>query len=54
VHDYFLNKELVPALAEWPVPETYFDISLYPSTNEYTVDIWVPNVYVWGYLAARS
>ncbi|HEX8235694.1 MAG TPA: glycoside hydrolase family 9 protein [Abditibacteriaceae bacterium] len=54
VHDYFLNKELVPALAEWPVPETYFDIYLYPSTNEYTVDIWTPNVYVWGYLAARS
>jgi hypothetical protein len=54
VFDYYLNKELVPALSEWPVPETYFDIYLHPSTNEYTVDVWAPNVYVWGYLAARS
>ncbi len=54
VFDYFLNKELVPAIGEWPVTESYFDIYLYVSTNEYTVDIWAPNIWVWGYLAARK
>lgn len=54
VFDYYLNKELVPALADWPVPESYFDIYLYVSTNEYTVDTWAPNIWVWGYLAARK
>ena len=47
VNDYFLSKELVPALGEWPVPETYFDIFQYVSINEYTVDVGAPNIYVW-------
>ncbi len=54
VHDYYLNAALVPAVAEWPVPEAYFDIFMYPSTNEFTVDAWEKNIFAWGYLAARK
>ena len=51
---YTLGPRCKPSAYEWPVPEGYFDIFLYPATNEYTVDAWTPNVYVWGYLAARK
>lgn len=51
---YSLGPNCKPSAYEWPVPEAYFDIYLYPATNEYTVDAWTPNVYVWGYLAARK
>jgi hypothetical protein len=34
--------------------EAYFDIFLAPSTNEFVVDTWDKNVYVWGYLAGRK
>jgi endoglucanase len=54
VLDYYLNTATTPTVTEWPIPEAYFDIFLYPSTNEYTVDVWDKNVFVWGYLAARG
>ena len=50
---YSLGPNLKPGAYEWPVTEAYFDIYLYPAIAEYTVDAWAPNVYVWGYLAAR-
>ncbi len=51
---YTLGPRCKPSAYEWPVPEGYFDIYMYPATNEWTVDAWTPNVYVWGYLAARK
>ncbi|MBC7808639.1 MAG: glycoside hydrolase family 9 protein, partial [Akkermansiaceae bacterium] len=51
---YSLGPNCKPNAYEWPVPEAYFDIYLYPATNEFVVDAWTPNVYVWGYLAARK
>lgn len=51
---YYLNAACRPAASEWPIPEAYFDIFLYPAINEFTVDVWAPNVLVWGYLAARK
>ncbi len=50
---YHLSKICTPSPDEWPVPEAYFDIFLFVAQNEFTVDAWTPNVYVWGYLAAR-
>ncbi len=54
VLDYYLKTACTPTVREWPLPEAYFDIFLAPSTNEFTVDVWSNNVYVWGYLAARA
>ena len=51
---YFLNAACTPSASDWPITEAYFDIFLYPATNEFTVDIWASNVLVWGYLAARK
>ncbi|MBV9866809.1 MAG: glycoside hydrolase family 9 protein [Abitibacteriaceae bacterium] len=51
---YYLDKGCTPSAWEWPIPEAYFDIFLYPAINEFTVDAWAPNVYVWGYLAAHK
>lgn len=51
---FFLNAACRPSASEWPVPEAYFDIFLFVAENEYTVDIWAPNVYVWGYLGAKE
>jgi endoglucanase len=39
---------------DWPLTEAYFDIFLFVSMDEFTVDTWAPNVLVWGYLAARA
>ncbi len=50
---YYLNALCTPAPMEWPTTEAYFDIFLYPAQTEFTVDNWTPNVFVWGYLAAR-
>jgi hypothetical protein len=50
----FLEKVCTPSPWDWPAPEAYWDIFIDPAVNEFTVDIWAPNVYVWGYLAARS
>ncbi len=50
---WFLGKECVPSAYEWPIPEAYWDIFMYPMINEFTVDRWWPNIYVWGYLHVR-
>ncbi len=50
---WFLGKECIPSAYEWPIPEAYWDIFMYPMINEFTVDRWWLNVYVWGYLHAR-
>lgn len=50
-----MNKpeNLWPNAYDWPLPETYFDVWLLVSTNEFVIDTWQQNVFVWGYLAAR-
>lgn len=42
-----------PQVYNWPLEETYFDIYLWVSMNEFVIEQWAPNVLVWGYLAAR-
>ena len=51
---YYLDAICKPSPYEWPTSEAYFDIYLYPAVTEFTVDLWAPNVFVWGYLAARK
>ena len=51
---YYLNAACIPSASDWPIPEAYFDIFLYPMINEFTVDTWAGNVYAWGYLAGRK
>jgi endoglucanase len=43
-----------PAPATWPSIEAYYDVFLFPETNEYVVGTIASNAYVWGYLAARA
>ncbi|HBC87822.1 MAG TPA: hypothetical protein DCZ94_12780 [Lentisphaeria bacterium] len=38
---------------DWPLTEAYFDVFLFVSMNEFVVDTWASNVFVWGYLSAR-
>jgi len=51
----FISKSdgCFPHPYDWPLDEAYFDINLFISMDEFTVDNWAPNVLVWGYLAAR-
>ncbi len=51
-----LNKPGIcwPNPYDWPLTEAYFDIFLFVSMNEFVVDTWAPNVFVWGYLSARK
>ena len=51
---YHLNALCTPQPFDWPTTEAFFDIFLYPAMTEFTVDRWAPNVFVWGYLAARK
>ena len=51
---YYLGAVTVPDAYTWPTTEAFFDVYLYPAMTEFTVDAWAPNVYVWGYLAARQ
>jgi len=44
----------VPGPYEWPVPEAFYDIWIYVAQDEYTVEGFGQNAYVWGYLAART
>jgi hypothetical protein len=43
-----------PAPTTWPSIEAYYDVFLFPETNEYVVGTTADNAYVWGYLAARG
>ncbi|MBC8101513.1 MAG: glycoside hydrolase family 9 protein, partial [Cytophagales bacterium] len=51
---HYLGQQCRPNAYDWPVTEGYFDIYRFIAQNEFTVDAWAPNVYVWGYLAARG
>jgi endoglucanase len=51
---WHISRVAIPSAWDWPVTEALFETWLYPGTLEYTVDAWEPNVYVWGYLAARK
>jgi endoglucanase len=51
---WHVSRVGVPSPYNWPIHEALFETYLYPATEEYTVDNWAPNVFVWGYLAARK
>ena len=57
-HTWPMNSLLsgvnVPGPYEWPVPEAFYDIWIYVAQDEYTVEGFGQNAYVWGYLAART
>jgi endoglucanase len=57
-HTWPMNQLLsgvnVPGPYEWPVPEAFYDIWIYVAQDEYTVEGFGQNAYVWGYLAARE
>jgi endoglucanase len=48
-----LGRICTPTAWDWPLTEAYFDIFLFVFQDEYTVDVWGPNCFVWGYFAAR-
>lgn len=50
---WHLSRNTTPSPYDWPTNEAYWDLGGWPATEEFTVDIWAPNVLVWGYLAAR-
>jgi len=61
-HDFF-GKDLIvgidsfiyPVMNQWPVAEFFFDVFWLPMITEYTIHIpLASNIYIWGYLAARS
>ena len=44
-----------PPPLEWPTTEAYFDVFWFPMICEFTVHQTLgPNIYAWGYLAARK
>ena len=51
--DRLLGGVTTPGPYEWPVPESFYDIWIYVAQDEYTVEGFGQNAYVWGYLAAR-
>jgi hypothetical protein len=53
VHTWFLQK-MAPGSRTWPAAESYWDIYVVPSTNEYTIhQTIIPTAFYWGFLAAR-
>ena len=48
-----LNRVNTPGPYDWPVPEAFYDIWIYVAEDEYTVEGFGQNAYIWGYLAAR-
>ena len=52
----FINKPdtMWPDAYSWPLTEAFFDINTFVSQNEFVIDTWAPNVFVWGYLAAQG
>ncbi len=52
--DQVLGAATTPGPYEWPVPEAFYDIWIYVAQDEYTVEGFGQNAYVWGYLAARD
>jgi endoglucanase len=52
-HTWFLQK-MVPGSRSWPAHESYWDIYVVPSTNEFTIhQTMIPTAFYWGFLAAR-
>jgi endoglucanase len=52
-HTWFLQK-MVPGSRTWPAHESYWDIYLVPSSNEFTIhQTIIPTAFYWGFLAAR-
>lgn len=49
-----LSQVNTPDPWEWPVPEAFYDIWIYVAQDEYTVEGFGQNAYIWGYLAARK
>ena len=53
-HTWFLQK-MVPGSRTWPAHESYWDIYLVPSSNEFTIhQTIIPTAFYWGFLAARE
>ena len=50
---WHLGEPTVPNVYAWPVSEAYFDLGRWPMLEEFTVDKWASNIWVWGYLSAR-
>jgi endoglucanase len=48
-----LSKLNTPGPYDWPVPEAFYDIWIFVGQDEYTVEGFGQNAYVWGYLASR-
>jgi len=52
-YTWFLQK-MVPAPRIWPTHESYWDIYVVPSTNEFTIhQTIIPTAFYWGFLTAR-
>jgi len=52
-YTWFLQK-MVPGSRTWPAAESYWDIWVVPSTNEFTIhQTIIPTAFYWGFLAAR-
>jgi len=52
-HTWYLQK-MVPGSRTWPAHESYWDIYLVPSSNEFTIhQTIIPTAFYWGFLAAR-
>jgi endoglucanase len=46
---------MVPPSRTWPTHESYWDIFVVPSTNEFTIhQTIIPTAFYWGFLAARE
>jgi endoglucanase len=53
-YTWFLQK-MVPPPRTWPTHESYWDIYVVPSSNEFTIhQTMIPTAYYWGVLAARE
>lgn len=53
-YTWFLQK-MVPPSRTWPAHESYWDIFVVPSTNEFTIhQTIIPTAFYWGFLAARE
>ena len=51
---YLLKDRVHPDVMNWPINEWFFDVYRWPIMTEGTpMEIYGPNGYVWGYLAAR-
>ncbi len=50
----WMLQKMVPPARTWPAHESYWDIHVVPSTNEYTIhQTIIPTACYWGFLAAR-